>query len=177
MFNTAKEGLANSNVASSNPNLKFNFPEWANDDIKRASWIIRNNVRGYFIGHAHLDHVAGLVHFSPEDFNITSANYERSTFTTTKSIVGLESTLHTIENHLFNDLVWPNLVKYTKQYQYIPVNSNSEYSQKELKINTDHVIFDSVKVFKTCHDRINSTAWLFSVPEAQVMLLIANTVN
>ena len=60
---------------------------------------MRNYVGAYCITHPHLDHVSGLVintaGMSPKD--------------PPKIIAGLPTTIDAIKQHIFNDVVWPNL--------------------------------------------------------------------
>lgn len=56
--------------------------------------LLRHHLHAYFISHAHLDHIAGLVIISPED--------------TPKPLYGLASTLDALREHVFNGRIWPN---------------------------------------------------------------------
>jgi len=56
--------------------------------------IFRHLISGYFISHAHLDHLAGLIIASPQD--------------TKKPIYGSADTIDTLRQHYFNWRVWPN---------------------------------------------------------------------
>src|ERR1700748_3722363 len=49
--------------------------------------VLRQYIKGYFISHAHLDHIAGLIINSPDD--------------TSKTIYGLGSCIETIKTHYF----------------------------------------------------------------------------
>ncbi|CND99727.1 MBL fold metallo-hydrolase [Yersinia nurmii] len=60
----------------------------------RQGYIFRQRINSYFISHAHLDHVAGLIIGSPEDSK--------------KTIYGTAATVETLRNHYFNWRVWPN---------------------------------------------------------------------
>lgn len=56
--------------------------------------VFRNLIGGYFISHAHLDHVAGLIIASPQDSK--------------KPLYGSAQTIDTLRQHYFNWRVWPN---------------------------------------------------------------------
>ncbi|EOG6955950.1 MBL fold metallo-hydrolase [Yersinia ruckeri] len=60
----------------------------------RQGYILRQRINSYFISHAHLDHVAGLIIASPEDSK--------------KTHYGTASTVETLRNYYFNWRVWPN---------------------------------------------------------------------
>src|ERR1700748_3827080 len=52
-----------------------------------AEQVLRRYIKGYFISHAHLDHISGLIINSPDD--------------TAKTIYGLGSCIETIKTHYF----------------------------------------------------------------------------
>lgn len=56
--------------------------------------ILRNHIKAYLLSHAHLDHVAGLI--------------INSTIDSSKPILGIDSTIDFLRDHLFNWKVWPN---------------------------------------------------------------------
>jgi 3',5'-cyclic-nucleotide phosphodiesterase len=66
----------------------------ADSPYTRIGYVLTNQIRGYLISHAHLDHVAGLVIASPDD--------------STKPIYGLASVTERIERNYFNWEAWPN---------------------------------------------------------------------
>lgn len=53
-----------------------------------------HHIKGYLISHAHFDHLAGLVIDSPEDSK--------------KPVVGLDSTIDALRDHVFRCPVWSN---------------------------------------------------------------------
>ena len=60
----------------------------------RAGDVLKHHLHGYFLSHAHLDHVSGLAIVSPED--------------TPKPVHGLPATIDALRDHLFNGRLWPN---------------------------------------------------------------------
>jgi 3',5'-cyclic-nucleotide phosphodiesterase len=60
----------------------------------RVGYVLTEQIKGYLISHAHLDHVAGLVIASPDDAK--------------KPIYGLPSVLEDIQDTYFNWEAWPN---------------------------------------------------------------------
>lgn len=63
--------------------------------LDRAGLVLREQVAGYFISHAHLDHVAGLLIASTDD-------------TGPKPVYGLPQTLDTLSQDYLNWQAWPN---------------------------------------------------------------------
>src|ERR1700761_2521365 len=77
-----------------------------------AEQVLKQYIKGYFISHAHLDHVAGLIINSPDD--------------TAKTIYGLTSTLQTLKTHYFTWDSWANFADQgdapiLKKYHYEPL--------------------------------------------------------
>ena len=66
------------------------------DSLAAAGRILRQSIAGYFISHAHLDHVAGLLIASPDD-------------TGHKPVYALPDTLDALSRDYFNWSAWPNL--------------------------------------------------------------------
>ncbi len=62
-----------------------------------------DSIRHVFLTHAHLDHIAGLPmlvdHVFDEDFEIPLTVYAR------------EETLRAVQEHLFNDVIWPDFTR------------------------------------------------------------------
>jgi 3',5'-cyclic-nucleotide phosphodiesterase len=66
----------------------------ADSPFTRVGYVLTEQIKGYLISHAHLDHVAGLVIASPDDAK--------------KPIYGLPSVLEDIQGTYFNWEAWPN---------------------------------------------------------------------
>lgn len=60
----------------------------------RVGYVLSEQIKGYLVSHAHLDHVAGLVIASPDDSR--------------KPIYGLPSVLEDVQGTYFNWQAWPN---------------------------------------------------------------------
>lgn len=86
--------------------------------------VLRQYIKGYFISHAHLDHVSGLIINSPAD--------------STKTIYATASPMKMMQDHYFNDITWANfgdsgIGKPLKKYHFevlyygktIPVSNTS----------------------------------------------------
>ena len=74
-------------------------PEGSTDSI--VGHVLKNDIKGYLISHAHLDHIGGLVIASPDDSN--------------KTIYSLSSVSAAIEQNYFNWAAWPNMLDRGRQ--------------------------------------------------------------
>jgi 3',5'-cyclic-nucleotide phosphodiesterase len=116
--------------------------------------VLRQYIKGYFISHAHLDHISGLIINSPED--------------STKSIYGLASTIETIKTHYFTWESWANFADQgeapaLKKYHYQTLNPGTETAIE----NTDL----KVQAFPLSHSNLTSTAFLVHSNDAYVLYL------
>ena len=97
--------------------------------------ILKNHVKAYLISHSHLDHVLGLIVGSQED--------------SPKRIYGVDVTINSIRDHLFNGSIWPNYgnegTDPIGHYQYHRLNF-----QKKTPI--DHTEMH-VEAFLLCHSK------------------------
>ncbi len=59
-----------------------------------------NSIRHVFLTHAHLDHIAGLPMLADSIFD--------ENFDTPLTVYAREETLRAVQDHLFNDVIWPN---------------------------------------------------------------------
>ncbi|KAI4142919.1 MAG: hypothetical protein LQ340_007171 [Diploschistes diacapsis] len=64
-----------------------------------AHHLLRNFITTYLITHPHLDHLSG--------FAINTAAFQHTT--RPKKLAALPSTINAFKQHIFNDVVWPNL--------------------------------------------------------------------
>jgi 3',5'-cyclic-nucleotide phosphodiesterase len=92
-----------------------------------AEEVQKNNIKAYFISHAHLDHVAGLILNSPND--------------SPKNIFGFNTVIDILKNNYFTAKSWANfgnegdkpiLNKYT--YNYLTPGKEIEIPTTELKV-------------------------------------------
>ncbi len=60
-------------------------------------------IRHVFLTHAHLDHIAGLP-------MLVDANFEEN-FELPVTVYAREETLHALQTHLFNDVIWPDFAR------------------------------------------------------------------
>jgi cAMP phosphodiesterase len=116
--------------------------------------VLRQYIKGYFISHAHLDHLAGLIINSPDD--------------STKNIYGLQSTLETLKTHYFTWASWANFADQgetpaLKKFHYQVLNPGNETAID----NTDM----KVQAFPLSHSNLTSTAFLVHSNNAYVLYL------
>jgi 3',5'-cyclic-nucleotide phosphodiesterase len=86
-------------------------PEGSTDSV--IGHVLKNEIKGYLISHAHLDHIQGLVIASPDDSN--------------KTIYSLPSVSAEIEQTYFNWKAWPNMLDRGQQPQL------KKYHMEDLK--------------------------------------------
>lgn len=109
----------------------------------RIGHVLTEQIKGYLISHAHLDHIAGLVIASPDD--------------TKKPIYGLPSVLDDIQGTYFNWEAWPNFSTAGKEPQLkkyeLTVLAPGE--RRELAGTAMHVT-----AYPLSHGGVESTAFL-----------------
>ncbi len=64
-----------------------------------AAYLTRNLISTYLITHPHLDHISG--------FGINTASFQHTS--RPKRLAALPPTIDAIKDHIFNDVIWPNL--------------------------------------------------------------------
>ena len=64
-----------------------------------AAYFMRDLISTYLITHPHLDHISG--------FAINTASFQHTS--RPKRIAALPATIDAIKNHIFNDVIWPNM--------------------------------------------------------------------
>ncbi|WP_295717339.1 3',5'-cyclic-nucleotide phosphodiesterase [Mucilaginibacter sp.] len=116
--------------------------------------VLRQYIKGYFISHAHLDHLAGLIINSPDD--------------STKNIYGLQSTLETLKTHYFTWASWANFADQgetpaLKKFHYHVLNPGNETTIEYTDMK--------VQAFPLSHSNLTSTAFLVHTNNAYVLYL------
>ena len=138
-------GTLHAGIEKAIANKVFNMP---------VEQVLRKYIKGYFISHAHLDHLAGLIINSPDD--------------TAKTIYGLESTLQTIKTHYFTWESWANFtdegeVPLLKKYHYQPLVPDSSIAIKNTAM--------TVIAYPLSHSNLTSTAFLVKSNGAYILYL------
>ncbi|TWR27865.1 3',5'-cyclic-nucleotide phosphodiesterase [Mucilaginibacter achroorhodeus] len=119
-----------------------------------AEEVMKHNIKGYFISHGHLDHLAGMVINSPED--------------TVKNVYGLASTIETLKTHYFTWESWANFADdggapQLKKYHYKILTPGEQQSVG----NTEMM----VTAFPLSHSNLTSTAFLMKSGDNYVLYL------
>jgi cAMP phosphodiesterase len=116
--------------------------------------VLKQYIKGYFISHAHLDHISGLITNSPED--------------STKNIYGLKSTIETIKTHYFTWESWANFADDGSAPQL------KKYHYKILEPGNIMAIDNTgmeVQVFPLSHSNLTSTAFLVKSDNNYILYL------
>ncbi|AWK03836.1 3',5'-cyclic-nucleotide phosphodiesterase [Flavobacterium crocinum] len=117
--------------------------------------VLKKYIKGYFISHAHLDHVSGLIINSPAD--------------SSKTVYATEKCMKMIENHYFNDQTWANFGDKgpgfpLKKYHFQTLNIGEETPISNTKM--------TVKAFPLSHvNPFESTAFLVKNENEYVLYL------
>lgn len=122
------------NVVSSKP-----FACLANSLISspfKISQLIFNSVKSYLITHPHLDHIAALV--------INSAGFTQAN---PRSIYGSYFTTKSLQEYIFNGIIWPNMPDFNL------VHLNPKVYNEEFHVNNNNY---TVTMFELTHGRISS---------------------
>ena len=120
-----------------------------------TSDVLRKYIKGYFISHAHLDHVSGLIINSPAD--------------SSKTVYATEKCMEMMENHYFNDQTWANFGDKG------PGTPLKKYHFETLKTNLETPITNTqmtVKAFPLSHvNPFESTSFLIKNGDSYVLYL------
>ena len=138
-------GTLHAGIEKAIANKVFNIP---------ADQVLRRYIKAYFISHAHLDHIAGLIINSPDD--------------TSKNIYALESCIQTIKTDYFTWESWANFADEgeaptLKKYHYEVLTPDST-------INIPNTAMQ-VRAFSLSHSNLTSTAFLVSSKNTYVLYL------
>ena len=138
-------GTLNYGIARAIGNHIFSIP---------ADQVLKDYIKGYFISHAHLDHIAGLVINSPND--------------TAKNIYALESCIETLKTRYFTWESWINFADegetpLLKKYHYRVLRPDSSISVNNTGMQ--------VRAFPLSHAGIQSTAFLVNTGDAYILYI------
>ncbi|MCC9017956.1 MBL fold metallo-hydrolase [Flavobacterium lipolyticum] len=120
-----------------------------------TSEVLRKYIKGYFVSHAHLDHVSGLIINSPAD--------------SSKTVYATEKCMEMMENHYFNDQTWANFGDKgpgtpLKKYHFQTLNIG-----EEIPITNTTM---TAKAFPLSHvNPFESTAFLIKNGESYILYL------
>jgi 3',5'-cyclic-nucleotide phosphodiesterase len=95
--------------------------------LKPAVEMLVRHVKAYMLSHAHLDHLAALVLNSQID--------------SSKPILGIDTTINNIRDHIFNGKIWPNYgneggepILSLYQYVRLPLHQKKEIPNTEMSV-------------------------------------------
>ena len=120
-----------------------------------ADEVLKNYIKGYFISHAHLDHVAGLIIVSPEDSN--------------KTVYALPSCMKILEDNYFNGDAWANFGDEGKSFHLKKYHFQTLKAEEETPVNNTTV---QVTAFALSHaNPYESSAFLLHSKDDYVLYL------
>jgi cAMP phosphodiesterase len=120
-----------------------------------SSEVLRKYIKGYFISHAHLDHVSGLIINAPAD--------------SSKTVYATKKCMQMMENHYFNGETWANFGDEGPGYQIKKYHFQTLPLEEEIKISSTTM---TVKTFPLSHvNPFESTAFLIKNDENYVLYL------
>ncbi|MBX3583059.1 MAG: 3',5'-cyclic-nucleotide phosphodiesterase [Rhizobiaceae bacterium] len=118
----------------------------------RVGHVLTEQIKGYLISHAHMDHIAGLVIASPDDQK--------------KPIYGLPSVTTLIQDNYFNWAVWPNFAFGGKEPQL------KKYALTDLVPGEKRTLENTgmeVTAYPLSHSGAESTAFLIESGEDAIL--------
>lgn len=120
-----------------------------------ANEVLRKYIKGYFISHAHLDHVSGLIINAPAD--------------SSKTVYAAKKCMQMMENHYFNGETWANFGDEGPGYQIKKYHFQTLPLEEEVKISNTSM---TVKTFPLSHGNpYMSTAFLIHNGDNAVLYL------
>lgn len=119
------------------------------------SQVLRKYIKGYFISHAHLDHVSGLIINSPAD--------------SSKTVYATKKCMEMMENHYFNGETWANFGDEGPGFQIKKYHFQTLDPGKETLITNTSM---TVTAFPLSHiNPFESTAFLIQNEENYILYL------
>jgi cAMP phosphodiesterase len=124
----------------------------------KAGYIFREQIRGYLISHAHLDHIAGLVISSPA---IKQAN-----------IYGSSQTIESLKSNIFDWETWPNFANEGPGLKLNVLNYHTLIPGQELPVEgTDF----KVTAFRVSHQEPYESSAFLIENKGDFVLYIGDT--
>ena len=120
----------------------------ADSPFTRVGYVLTEQIKGYLISHAHMDHIAGLVIASPDDAK--------------KPIYGLASVMDKVQGTYFNWQAWPNFGSGGREPQL------KKYELTALAPGERHELAGTamhVTAYPLSHGGVESTAFLIESGE------------
>jgi len=124
----------------------------------KIGYILNDRISAYFISHAHLDHVAGMIIASPDDSR--------------KTIYALDSTNQTLSQSYFNWSAWPNFGDKGEGYKL------GKYHYENLEVNQWYPVKGTslqALALPLSHAGIKSTVFLFKNQMGEVVAYFGDT--
>lgn len=119
-----------------------------------AETVLKQYIKGYFISHSHLDHIAGLIINSPED--------------SSKNIYAFNDCIETIKSRYFTWKSWANFADQgeaptLKKYHYKVIEPGTELPIENTELK--------VQAFPLAHSNLTSTAFLVNSNDNYLLYL------
>ncbi|RJX65331.1 3',5'-cyclic-nucleotide phosphodiesterase [Vibrio sinensis] len=124
----------------------------------RVGHVLNDRIKGYFISHAHLDHVAGMIISSPDDSK--------------KPIYGLEATNQALMDNYFNWSAWPNFGNEGNGYKLNKYDYVDLMPSQWLAVDGTSL---QVMALPLAHSGGQSTAFVLKNPAGEVFAYFGDT--
>lgn len=156
----------------------------SDNNIIQNSYMIFQGMKEYYITHPHLDHITGMIINSPLAFeeNIgTSISYKgnnKFNLHKGKIIYGLPFVSSALEDHIFNDKIWPHLTNITNRHLQIATLNELEITNSKCFPQFEIIPFKICHGFEVNNDnvRIFSTVFLIrNVLNGSTILIFGDT--
>jgi cAMP phosphodiesterase len=138
-------GTLHYGIAQAVKNKAFNIP---------AAQVLKQYIKGYFISHSHLDHVAGMIINSPDD--------------SVKNIYAFADCINTLKTKYFTWTSWANFANegeapQLKKYTYQPLKPGRQTAIANTEMQ--------VTAYSLSHANLTSTAFLVKNNESYMLYL------